>query len=632
MLAHRFLCRKLLWHVSCNSFAPVRCTQSASQYALDTVSNLELRLPAPKKREPSRKPFAKNLFLGVFDHEFMYYPEPQTKERHTRFFEWLQPIEKYMSESMEDPQSVKKEEVLSYMRDMGVFRANVSEQYLGLNLNQTEQAKLVEVLSYFPWLGSYMIKNHIAPLQIFDSLASDVQKAKYLPKVTTGEFVPTVCFTEPENGLNISTFNTIATATDTDTHWVLNGEKTFVANGHDANLFLVFAEYGYSNIYTPASSVPNSLSVFLVERDFGGITCKDVKNLGGLHNTPVCTVSFKDTKVPRENLLSAVIPGKNILIDSLAPGNRNIAPQALGALRAFMKLLIKHVLQRKHLDQNLHEYDGVQEVIGKIVSILYSMESMLYHTTGIIDTFENQDCALEKAMVETYCANECVSCIYEGLRIIGAQSYLRENPYIQIFEDALSYSLFDNSNVDSNTYIALLGLQHTGKNLREHILRIRNPFNFPQYILKWATGKESRLKLNIADHLHPSLMEGARTLEDCITRLQNASVLALQRHGTQICERQMVLRRIAELATRTFALVTVLSRASRAYCIGTRNSEQDRHLTNSFAILTIDRIKVLAEEIAAEDWDNGNQCHKTIAELTYSKKDYFAEHPLNRTY
>ncbi|XP_012234986.1 complex I assembly factor ACAD9, mitochondrial [Linepithema humile] len=633
MLIRQFLCRKLLWHTSCNSFAPVRYTQSASQYALDAVSNLEIRLPVPKEKQPSRQPFAKNLFLGVFDHEFMYYPEPQTKERHTRFFEWLQPIEKYMSESMEDPQSVKKEEILSHMRDMGVFRANVSEQHLGLNLNQTEQAKLVEVLSCFPWLGSYMIKNHIAPLQIIDWLATDVQKTKYLPRITTGEFVPTVCFTEPENGLNVNTINTVATATDTDTHWTLNGEKAFVANGHDANLFLVFAECSYSGAYTATnSSTPNSLSVFLVERDFGGITCKDVKNLAGLHNSPACTVSFKDTKVPRENLLGTVMSGKNILIDSLAPGNRNIAPQAVGVLRAFVKLLTRHVLQRKHLDQNLHEYEGVQEVIGKIASILYSMESMLYHTTGMIDTFENQDCALEKAMVETYCANECVACIYEGLRIIGAQSYLRENPYIQIFEDALSYSLFDNSNIDSDTYIALLGIQHTGKHLREHILRIRNPFNFPQHILKWATGKEYRLKLYIADHMHPSLIDGGRVLEDCITKLQNASVHMLQRHGTEISGRQMVLRRLAELATRTFALVTVLSRTSRAYCIGARNSEQDRHVAGSFAILTIDRIKVLAEEIAAEDWNNGNQCHRTVAELVYNKKDYFAEHPLNRTY
>lgn len=600
---------------------------------MDTVSNLEIRLPELKKKQPSRQPFVKNLFLGVFDHEFMYYPEPQTKERHTRFFEWLQPIEKYLAESMEDPQSVRRDDVLSHMRDMGVFRANVSEQHLGLNLNYTEQTRLVEVLSSFPWLGSYMVKNHITPLQIINLLATDLQKAKYLPRIVTGELVPTICFTEPENGLNINTINTIAAATDADTHWILNGEKAFVANGHDANLFLVFAQCGYPRVgYVTDTSTPYSLSVFLVERDFSGITCKDVKSLTGLHNSPVCTVSFKDTKVPRENLLGAVRSDKNILIDMLAPGNRNIAPQAVGVLKAFVKLLTKHVLQRKHLDQNLHEYEGVQEVIGKIASTLYSMESMLYHTTGTIDIYDSQDCALEKAMVETYCANECVACIYEGLRIIGAQSYSRESPYIQSFEDALSYSLFDSSNIDSNTYIALLGLQHTGKHLHKHILRIRNPFNFPRHIIKWVTGKEYRLKLYIADHLHPSLMDGGKVLEECITKLQTASMYMLQRHGAGISERQMVQRRIAELATRTFALITVLSRTSRAYCIGVRNSEQERHMASSFALSTIDRIRVLAREIAEEEWNNGDQCHRTVADLIYNKKEYFAEHPLTRTY
>lgn len=629
MLARRFLCRRQLWHASCICM-PVRHTQSqrVSQHALDMI-NLETRMPAPIKKEPQRQPFAKNLFLAVFDHDFMYYPESQTKERHQRFFEWLQPIEKYMAECLEDPRNVRKDDVLAHLKELGVFRACVDEQHLGLSLNHTESAKLVEVLSCLPWLGCYIVKNHIVPVHIISTLGSDELKAKYLPRIATGELVPTVCFTEPGNGINTHNIGSTAAQSDCDTHWILNGEKSFVVNGHDANLFLVFAHCGHSR---SISTMENLLTIFLVERDFGGVTNKDVKNLVGLQDSPVCTVSFEDTKVPKENVLGEIKSGTNILVDILAPGNRNLAAQAVGTLKTFIKVLTRHVLERKYLDRNMHEYESVQEVIGKMASTLYGMESMLYYTTGIMDIFENQDCTLEKAMVETYCTSECVARIYEGLQLIGAQSYLRDNPYIQVLEDALSYTLFDSCNMDSNTYIALVGLQHTGKNLHDHIFKLRNPFNFPEYILKWTMGKEHRIQLKLADHLHPSLSSGSKELEKCITKLQGVAVFLLERHGTNVPERQMELRRVGELATRTFALSTVLSRASRAYCIGLRNHDLDRHMAHSFAILTIDRVQVLADEIAAGEWNNGDKFNKSVAELIYSKKDYFAEHPLSRTY
>lgn len=604
----------------------MRHTQSAVNQLQDTP-NLELRLPEVLKKQPQRKPFVKNLFLGSIDYEFVYYPEPQSKARHQAFFDWLKPIENYVAMCSADPTNTRRDEILSHLKDLGVFRAHVSEVHLGLDLTHTELAKLLEVFSSLPWLGSYFVKNHVMPIQLINMLGSDEQKAKYLPKIVTGEVVPTVCLTEA-SGFNTDNIQTIAELSDDGTYWLLNGEKSFVTNARDANLFLVFARCGISQ---ETGSLNKASSVLLVESDSNRITLQDV-NLVGQQRSSVCTVSFKDVQVAKSDILSESNSIMEMLIDWMAPGNRHIAPQAVGHLRTFIKLLTTHILQRKHLDQNMHEYEAVQEVIGKIATRLYGMESILYMTTGMMDTFDQQDCTIEKAMVEAYCASECVACIHEGLHIIGAQSYLRENPYIQSLEDALAYTLYDSYNVDSNTYIALLGLQHTGKNIYKHVHKLRNPFRFPMYILKWATGSEFILKLQIDEHMHPSLQISAGFLDGCITKLANMSIYLLQSHSHEISERQMELRRFSELATRTFALAAVLSRASRAYCIGLRNAEQDRHVANCFTILTYERVRVLADEILAGSWKNGDRLHKNVAELMYSKKDYFAEHPLNRTY
>lgn len=628
MLARRLLCKKQVWHAAPYNCTVVRWTQSASQHLPESL-NLEVRLPATRKKQPQRQPFVKNLFIGKMDHEFMYYPEPQTKDRHQQFFEWLKPIESYMTECLEDPGGATKSEVLARLRDLGVFRAHVDERYLGLCLSQTELAKLLEVLSYLPWLGSYFVKNHILPTRVIAALATDELKAKYLPRIVTADAVPAMCLTE-RGGLNTRDVTTTAMMSDCNTYWTLNGEKTFVVNGRDANLFLVFALGCYSN--QPPNLTEQILSVLLVERDFGGIEFKENDTLGGQRDSSVCTVTFKDTKVPKGNIVGGLGCGMNVLVDLLAPGNRYVASQAVGVLRAFAKLLTTHILQRKHLDRDMHEYETVQETVGRVATKLYGMESMLYMTTGMSDAFENQDCAIENAMTEAYCANACVDSIYEGLQIVGPPSYLTENPYMRVLEDALSYPLFDSYNVDSAMYISLLGLQHTGKNLREHVFKMRNPFDHPRYIMRMFFNTDQRLDLRIAEHLHPSLMDGGTVLEKCLAMLANASMRLLHRHGREIAERQMELRRLYEMSTIVYALIAVMSRASRSYCIGLRNAEQERHVAGSFAVFTLDRVRVLMSEIDSGEMNNGDRLHKDIAALMYSKRDYFAEHPLNRTY
>lgn len=260
------------------------------------------------------------------------------------------------------------------------------------------------------------------------------------------------------------------------------------------------------------------------------------------------------------------------------------------------------------------------------------MESILYMTTGMMDTFDQQDCVLEKAMVEAYCANECVACIHEGLQIIGAQSYLRENPYIQILENALSYTLYDSYSIDSNIYIALMGLRHVGQHMYKHVHKLRNFFLYPKFLIKWFTGYEYYLNLHTAEHMHPSMLLNAKPLDGCIIRLATMALQLLERHSFEITDRQMELRRLSEIATKTFALVAVLSRTSRSYCIGMRNAEQERHVAASFGVLTLSRIRVLTKEIQLGNWNNGDRLYKDVAELIYNNKDYFAKHPLSRTY
>ncbi|KAG7197483.1 hypothetical protein KM043_013331 [Ampulex compressa] len=208
-----------------------------------------------------------------------------------------------------------------------------------------------------------------------------------------------------------------------------------------------------------------------LERDFGGITCTSVQDTIGQKNVAMCTIKFEDTLIPMENELGDVHTTNNILLDLWAPGKQNMSGQAVSILRNFLNMLIKHILPRQHLDKNMYEFESIQNTISKIAASLYSMESVLYLTNGMIDTYNKQDVDAEKAVTELYCATECVKSIYEGLQIIGAQSYLKESPFIKQFLDALALVTFEGYNIDTQVYIALLGTQYAGKNfVRTYVL------------------------------------------------------------------------------------------------------------------------------------------------------------------
>ncbi|CAK9795273.1 Complex I assembly factor ACAD9, mitochondrial [Anthophora quadrimaculata] len=587
------------------------------------------RFDSHAKKSPERESFLKSLISKQFDEALFAYPTIHTPNRYNDFMQWLKYIESYISSCVTN-KAVNKQEILDHLRELDVFRTHIGENFGGLDFSKTESMKLIETLSTLPWLGTYIVKNYILPNEIISKYGTKEQIFKYCLKIMSGEVTPTICINEGEYGTNINNIKSYIIP-DKDDSWLLNGEKTFVVNGINSNLFLVLARDTHSTWLKK----PDSFTLVLVERDFEGISFSNVYETIGRHEIPTCTINFKDTIVPSENIINKPGNAFNILMEYLKPGNQNITAQAISILRNFLNQLIEDIRSIKQFDRNLYEFDITKKLIGKIAVTLYSMESMAYFTCGIIDEYENQNAELEQIITETYCANKCLSCIQAGIQLIGARSYLHNKSYIQALHDAVALVTMDANNLDALTYVAMDIMKDIGTRVHTHVFKKRNYMKYPIYNMFDSIFEEFRATKkvhNIKEYLHPSLSYGAEHLEDSINLLNDGIMKLLIRNGSQITEKFVDLHTITEMLTEVYVSFANLSRSSRSYSNGIRNADMEKDLGVYVAYMVHAKLDSIVKNIEHGPFHNGDYNYIHIMDLLYEKRKYAIEHPLARTF
>lgn len=580
-------------------------------------------------KKPRREPILKSLIAKQFDKEIFAYPKVHTSDRYNDFMQWLKPIETYISSCVNN-KAVNKQQILDHLRELEVFRTHIDITYGGLNFSKTESMKLIETLSTLPWLGTYIVKNYILPVEIISKYGTKEQMFKYYPKIMSGEVTPTICINEGEYGTNINNIKSYIISENKDS-WLLNGEKTFVVNGINSNLFLVLAR----DTHRTWLHKPDSFTLVLVERDFESISCSDVYETIGRHEIPTCTVNFKDTIIPSENIINKPGNAFNILMEHLKPGNQNITAQAISILRNFLNQLIVDIRSIKQFDRNLYEFDITKKLIGKIAFTLYSMESMAYLTCGIIDEYENQNAELEQIITETYCANQCLSCIQAGIQLIGARSYLHNKSYIQALHDAVALVTMDVNNLDASTYAAMDVLKDIGTRIHDQVLKKRQHMKYPIYNMISSLFEEFKSSDDadiIKEYLHMSLRFGAEHLEHSINLLNDGIMKLLIRNGSQITEKFTDLHTITEMLTDMYVAFANLSRSSRSYSEGIRNADTEKDIGVYVAYMVHAKIRSFVENIETGPLHNGEYSYIHIMDLLYEKRKYAIEHPLARTF
>nr|XP_006206830.1 complex I assembly factor ACAD9, mitochondrial [Vicugna pacos] len=495
-------------------------------------------------------------------------------------------------------------------------------------------ARLVEVISMDGSITVTLAAHQAIGLKGILLAGSEEQKARYLPRLASGEHVAAFCLTEPASGSDTASIQTRATLSEDKKHYVLNGSKVWITNGGLANVFTVFAK---TEVVDSDGSVKDKITAFIVERDFGGVTNGKPEDKLGIRGSNTCEVHFENTRVPVGNVLGEVGGGFKVAMNILNSGRFSMGSAVAGMLKRLIEMTAEHACTRKQFNRSLSEFGLIQEKFALMAQKAYVMESMTYLTAGMLDQPGFPDCSIEAAMVKVFSSEGAWQCVSEALQILGGTGYMKDYPYERLLRDSRILLIFEGTNEILRMYIALTGLQHAGQVLTARINELKrgNVTTVMETIgrrLRDSLGQGVDLGLTgKLGAVHPSVADGAHRLEENVYHFGRTVETLLLRFGKTIVEEQLVLKRVANVLINLFGMTAVLSRASRSIRTGLRNHDHEVLLANVFCaeayyqnLFTLSQLDKYAPE-------NLDEHIKKVSQQILEKRAYLCTHPLDRT-
>ena len=279
------------------------------------------------------------------------------------------------------------------------------------------------------------------------AVGTDEQKRKYLPALSSGEWIGGNAMTEPEAGSDAFALRT--TARREGAEYVLNGHKSFVSNAPVADVLTVYATLD-------PSKGPAGVTVFLVETKTDGISVQPVNKMG-LRTSPTGEVAFSGCRVPASARLGDEGTGAFVFMRSMTWERGCILASAVGAMRRLVERSVRFARGRKQYGQAIGKF---QQVAAKLVGMKERLETsrlLLYRTAWLLT--QNRPAYLEAALTKKHISEAWVQCCEDALQIHGGQGYRVEQGLERELRDALGSRLYSGTNeIQCNLIASLLGL------------------------------------------------------------------------------------------------------------------------------------------------------------------------------
>lgn len=591
----------------------------------------------PLLTSPPSRAFAKELFLGkIQKKEAFPFPEISGDELN-EINQFVGPVEKFFTEEVDsrkiDQEGKIPDETLEKLKSLGLFGMQVPEEYGGLGLSNTMYARLGEVIGLDASIAVTLAAHQAIGLKGIILAGSKEQKARYLPRLASGEHVAAFCLTEPASGSDAASIRTRATLSADKRHYVLNGSKVWITNGGLASIFTVFAK---TEVVDSDGSVKDKITAFIVERDFGGVTNGKPEDKMGIRGSNTCEVHFENTRVPVENVLGEVGGGFKVAMNILNSGRFSMGSTVAGMLKKLIGMAAEYACTRKQFNRSLSEFGLIQEKFALMAQKAYVMESMAYLTAAMLDAPGFPDCSIETAMVKVFSSEGAWTCVSEALQVFGGSGYVRDHPYERFLRDSRILLIFEGTNEILRMYIALTGLQHAGRILTARVKELKrgNVTTIMETIsqrLRDSLGRTVDLgltgKLGV---VHPSLADGAHKLEENVYYFGRSVESLLLRFGKTIVEEQLVLKRVANVLINLYAMTAVLSRASRSIRLGLRDHDHEVLLANIFCSEAYHQNLFTLSQLDKHSPENLDELVKKVSQQILEKRAYICTHPLDR--
>jgi isovaleryl-CoA dehydrogenase len=315
--------------------------------------------------------------------------------------------------------------------ELGLLGITVEEEYGGSALGYLAHVVAMEEISRASAsVGlSYGAHSNLCVNQV-RRWGSDEQKARYLPKLVSGEHLGALAMTETGAGSDVMAMRTSATRDGDD--YVLNGSKMWITNAPQADIIVAYA-------VTDADAGNRGISAFIVERGTEGLSTPQKLDKLGMRGSDTSEVLFQDCRIPATQRLAGEGKGAGILMSGLDYERVILAGGSLGIMRACMDLVMPYVHDRKQFGQAIGEFQLMQGKIADMYTTMNSCRAYVYAVAAACDReqttrFDAAGCILVAAEKATWMAGQAI-------QALGGNGYINEYPSGRLLRDAKLYEI-----------------------------------------------------------------------------------------------------------------------------------------------------------------------------------------------
>jgi alkylation response protein AidB-like acyl-CoA dehydrogenase len=446
-------------------------------------------------------------------------------------------------------------EVLQKAATIGLTAIGIPEEFGGMELDLASEVVATEHLgrdgSYSGWHSGH---TGIGTLPVL-YFGTEQQKRKYLPKLATMEMLGAYALTEPQAGSDALAARTRADLSADGKFYLLNGQKMWITNGGEADLFTVFAKVRGEHF-----------TAFLVERGFGVKSGAEEHKMG-LKGSSTTALYFDNVPVPVENVLGEIGRGHVIALNVLNIGRLKLGAGALGAAKSILAVSLAYAKERKAFGSAIAQFGAIRHKLAEMAIGIFAAESMIWRVVGQIESRLEEfswnrpdasqtmlraveEYAAECSMVKVYASEMLGYVADEGVQIHGGYGYHQDYAVERAYRDARIHRIFEGTNEINRLVISGMLLKRATRG---------------QLALAPAMEKSRAEVMNGGGASGKPAADGEDSL--LVANAKKIALLALgvahEKYPGSLEKQQEVLMHIADILTETFAMESVFLRTRK---------------------------------------------------------------------
>ncbi|MCX4029451.1 isovaleryl-CoA dehydrogenase [Spartinivicinus sp. SM1973] len=315
--------------------------------------------------------------------------------------------------------------------ELGLLGITVDESLGGSGMGYLAHALAMEEISRASAsVGlSYGAHSNLCVNQIRRN-GTEEQKAKYLPKLISGEHIGALAMSEPGAGSDVVSMQ--LKAKQEGDHFILNGTKMWITNGPDAHTYVIYAK-------TAPDKGSKGITAFIVERSTPGFSQAQKLDKLGMRGSNTCELVFDNCKVPAVNILGKLNEGVKVLMSGLDYERVVLAAGPVGIMQACLDIVVPYVHERKQFGQAIGEFQLIQGKLADMYTTLNACRAYLYAVAAACDRGETT--RKDAAGVILYCAEKATQMALDAIQILGGNGYINEYPTGRLLRDAKLYEI-----------------------------------------------------------------------------------------------------------------------------------------------------------------------------------------------